>query len=79
MAVTGMRVGEAIGFDRDAIDAANGRLVIRNGKFGKSGELPSRRRLPAPRSASASCWTDIALAVTRVPKRGGHHKLLDFI
>jgi integrase len=40
LAVTGMRVGEAISLDRDDLDAANGLLVIRNGKFGKSRELP---------------------------------------
>jgi len=40
LAVTGMRVGEAIGLDRDDFDAVNGLLTIRNGKFGKSRELP---------------------------------------
>ena len=40
LAATGMRVGEAIGLDRDDFDAANGILAIRNGKFGKSRELP---------------------------------------
>jgi integrase len=40
LAVTGMRVGEAISLDRDDFDANNGTLTIRNGKFGKSRELP---------------------------------------
>ena len=40
LAVTGMRVGEAIGLDRDDFDAINGLLTIRNAKFGKSRELP---------------------------------------
>lgn len=40
LAATGMRVGEAIGLDRDDFDAANGILTVRNGKFGKSRELP---------------------------------------
>jgi|HubBroStandDraft_1064217.scaffolds.fasta_scaffold28300_2 integrase len=40
LTVTGMRVGEAIGLDRDDLDATNGLLTIRNGKFGKSRELP---------------------------------------
>jgi integrase len=40
LAVTGMRIGEAIGLDRDDFDAINGLLTIRNGKFGKSRELP---------------------------------------
>jgi integrase len=40
LAVTGMRVGEAIGLDRDDFDAVNGVLIIRNGKFSKSRALP---------------------------------------
>jgi integrase len=40
LAVTGMRVGEAIGLDRDDFDVINGVLTIRHGKFGKSRELP---------------------------------------
>jgi integrase len=40
LAVTGMRIGEAIGLDTDDFDAANGILTVRNGKFGKSRELP---------------------------------------
>ena len=40
LAVTGMRVGEAIGLDCDDFNTANGLLIIRNGKFGKSRELP---------------------------------------
>ncbi len=40
LAATGMRIGEAIGLDCDDFDAANGILTVRNGKFGKSRELP---------------------------------------
>jgi integrase len=40
LAVTGMRVGESIGLDCDDFDASNSLLTIRNGKFGKSRELP---------------------------------------
>jgi integrase len=40
LAATGMRVGEAIGLDRDDFDAICGVLTIRKGKFGKSRELP---------------------------------------
>jgi integrase len=40
LAVTGMRIGEAIGLDRDDLDSGNGLLTVRNGKFGKSRELP---------------------------------------
>ena len=39
LAVTGMRLGEAIGLDRDDVDLAEGVLVVRHGKFGKSREL----------------------------------------
>lgn len=40
LAVTGMRIGEAIGLDRNDFDATNGILTIHKGKFGKSRELP---------------------------------------
>jgi integrase/recombinase XerD len=40
LALTGMRVGEAIGPDHDDFDAINGLLPRRNGKVGKSRELP---------------------------------------
>jgi len=40
IAVTGMRVGEAIRLDRHDIDYDRGILVVRQTKFGKSRELP---------------------------------------
>ncbi len=40
LAVTGMRVGEAIALDRGDFDGTNGLLLVREGKFGKSRELP---------------------------------------
>jgi site-specific recombinase XerD len=40
LAVTGMRVGEAIRLDRDDVDLAHGVLTVRHTKFGKSRELP---------------------------------------
>ena len=40
LAATGMRVGEAIGLDRDDVDPGQGLLTIRDGKFGKSRQLP---------------------------------------
>lgn len=40
LAVTGMRVGEAIGLDRDDFNSVIGLLTIRNAKFGKSREVP---------------------------------------
>jgi integrase/recombinase XerD len=39
LAVTGMRVGEAIALDVGDVDLEDDRLVIRHGKFGKSREL----------------------------------------
>jgi integrase len=39
LAVTGMRVGEAIALDRGDLDLAAARLVVRHGKFGKAREL----------------------------------------
>lgn len=40
LAVTGLRVGEAIRLDRDDIDWNHGLLIVRNSKFGKSREIP---------------------------------------
>jgi integrase/recombinase XerD len=40
LAATGMRVGEAISLDRADLDAGQGLLTIRSGKFGKSRQLP---------------------------------------
>jgi integrase len=40
LAVTGMRVGEAIRLDRDDLDVGTGLLTVRQSKFGKSRELP---------------------------------------
>lgn len=40
LAVTGLRVGEAIRLDREDIDFSQGVLLVREGKFGKSRELP---------------------------------------
>jgi integrase len=40
LAVTGMRVGEAINLDRQDFDARNGTLIIRGAKFNKTREVP---------------------------------------
>jgi len=40
LAVTGMRVGEAIGLDCDDFDKQHGVLIVRHGKLAKSRELP---------------------------------------
>ncbi len=39
LAVTGMRLGEAVGLDRDDFNARDGFLLVRGAKFGKSREL----------------------------------------
>lgn len=39
LAVTGIRVGEAIALDRGEVNLTAGRLVMRHGKFGKTREL----------------------------------------
>jgi integrase/recombinase XerD len=40
LAISGMRVGEAIALDRADVDWTHGTLVIRNGKFRRSREIP---------------------------------------
>ena len=40
VAVTGMRVGEAVRLDRDDVDLDEGLLTIRNSKFNKSRQVP---------------------------------------
>jgi integrase len=40
LAVTGMRIGEALGLDRCDLDVHRGVLVVRSGKFGKARQLP---------------------------------------
>ena len=40
LAATGMRIGEAIGLDRNDFDACNGMVTIRHGKFDKARALP---------------------------------------
>jgi integrase len=40
LAVTGLRVGEAVGLDRGDVDLDAGLLTVVNGKFGKSRQVP---------------------------------------
>jgi integrase len=40
LAVTGLRIGEALRLDRDHVDLAEGVLCVRKTKFGKSREVP---------------------------------------
>jgi len=73
LAVTGMRVGEAIRLDRGDIDHEHELLVVRDSKFGKSRELalhPStitalrrylrRRDRPVPAEPTAALFTSAA-------------------
>jgi integrase len=77
LAVTGIRVGEAIALDRGDVDLASGRLVVRHGKFGKAREftlhpttvtaLRRYQRLPdrsAPATGTAALF--VSLAGTRL-------------
>ena len=77
LAVTGMRVGEAIGLDLSDFDASNGLLVVRKGKFGKSRQLPLHastvdavrdylRRSDRPRSAASTPALLVSTAGTRL-------------
>jgi integrase len=84
LAVTGIRVGEAIALDRGDVDLAAGRLTVRFGKFGKTRELvlhPStvdalrryqrlRDRL-APRTGTPALF--VSLAGTRLRYCNVHH------
>jgi integrase len=40
LAVTGLRIGEALALDRGDVDFEHGLLTVRHGKFGKSREIP---------------------------------------
>ena len=50
LAVTGLRVGEAINLNRGDVDLAAGMLTVHNGKFGNSREVPLH-----PSTARALC------------------------
>ncbi len=56
LAVSGLRVGEAIHLDRDDVDLERGLLVVWQGKFRKSREvpLPSRRSMPTGSDVTSS-------------------------
>jgi integrase len=77
LAVSGMRVGEAINLDCGDLDPVNGLLTIRNGKFGKSREVPLHQstvialrtylgRDDRPRQASQSPALFVSMAGTRL-------------
>jgi integrase len=77
LAVTGMRVGEALALDRDDIDGGDHVLTIRLTKFGKSREVPIHpttvealhaylARRDRPRAASRTRAVLVSIAGTRL-------------
>ncbi|MGH2840332.1 MAG: tyrosine-type recombinase/integrase [Solirubrobacteraceae bacterium] len=77
LATTGLRIGEALRLDRDDVNIADGLLVIRRSKFGKSRQVPlqpsamealeryqHRRRQLSPHPATDSVF--VSLRGTRV-------------
>lgn len=66
LAVTGMRVGEAIGLDRGDFDAAEGVLLIRHAKFDKTREVPLHRTSVAALQRYLAC-TDRECAARSTP------------
>jgi integrase len=82
LAVTGLRIGEAMRLDRDDIDWDDNVLVVRSSKFGRSRELvchgstiealraySARRDQLCPRPASASFF------VSQRGRRLAHHSI----
>lgn len=76
LAVTGMRVDEAIGLDRHDFDAGHGVLVIRHAKFDKTRELPlhpttvaALRRYLARRNRQSSAASTPALFISAAGTR----------
>lgn len=64
LAVTGLRVGEAVGLDRPDVDLRDGRLVVRHAKFNKSREVP----LHPTTVAALQIYTQHRDAVHRHPR-----------
>lgn len=66
LAVTGMRIGEALGLDRDDVDLVHGLLTIRHAKFDKSRQLPLHpttvEALGAYTQLRDQCWPKPATA-----------------
>jgi len=90
LASTGMRVGEAIDLDRTDLDVNHGIITVRDGKFGKSREVPlhlstldalvayarhRRRRFRCPKSAAFF----LSLAGTRLIYRNVHPTFLRLV
>ncbi|MEU4217327.1 tyrosine-type recombinase/integrase [Actinoplanes sp. NPDC026623] len=76
LAASGLRIGEAIGLDDDDIDWAQGVLLIRESKFGKSRLVPlhasvmqALREYDTLRSATAPHPKDSAFFISRTHRR----------
>jgi len=90
LAVTGMRVGEALGLDTNDVDWRHSLVTVRDAKFGKSRHLPLHRSTIAALHAYAekrdrlrpshpsSCFF-ISLAGTRVLHQNFHHVFLQCV
>lgn len=84
LAVTGIRVGEAIALDRADVDLPAGRLTVRSGKFGKTRELAlhpntvaalrgyQRQRDHLAPTTGTTAWF-VSLAGTRLLYCNVHH------
>lgn len=55
LAVTGLRLGEALGLDREDVDLRAGVLTIRNAKFGKTRYVPIHRTTCDAMDSYAQC------------------------
>lgn len=91
LAVTGMRIGEALGLDRDDLDLKAQLIVVRDTKFGKSRELPLHestvaalrrylRRADRPASAAGTDALFVSTTGTRLrygPAQRTFARLLD--
>jgi integrase/recombinase XerD len=59
LAVTGLRIGEALRLDRDDVDPADGVLHIRNTKFGKSRDVPLHPTSVAALATYTACRDEL--------------------
>jgi integrase len=66
LAVTGMRVGEALRLDRDDLNPGRGVLIVRDSKFDRSREVPLHDTTLTPWTATAACATS---TTRRHPRR----------
>jgi integrase len=70
LAVTDMRIGDAIGINRNDFDANCGVLTIRDGKFGKSRGLPLHRVRSPLMSSEMEVASRSSRTRTTVPSSG---------